>query len=298
MGSSTKTHNILKGSLFAIIAFFAMAVFGVFTKMGYEVGGPLWLSFMTYLIATLFTTIWILPKGFTYLRSNHYGYLILRAVIGTAASFLYMLSMNYIPIVNSTLLFNTAPIFIPLLSIVWLKLHIHTTIWFAVILGFIGILIIIKPSASSLITPGNLIGLLSGIALAIAYLTMKLLTDTDPGLRIIFYYVFIGTIMQIPLLWFAKTSLSSATFFYAFLSGVMLLIAQLSLVKAYTYAEASEVGVYQYTSIIFVALIEWFFWGKNPSLSDFIGFVFVSIAGVIIIRSGIKAKKLVQIQGE
>lgn len=285
----TPNHNIVKGSFFAIFAFFSMAVFGILTKVGCEYGDPIWISFITYAMATLGTTILIAPQGLQGLQSKHYPYLIARAVIGTAASFLYMISMRYVPIINSTLLFNTAPLFIPILSVFWLKVHVREMIWYAVVLGFIGIVIIIKPSMTIFTDPGNLIGLLSGIALAVAYLFMKLLTNTETGLRILFYYFSIGTLMQIPLLWFAKGLPSWTVFFYGCLSGIALFLAQVGLVKAYTYAQASEVGVYQYSSVIFVGIIEWLIWQRNPGLSDLTGFVLVSIAGIIIIHSGLKA---------
>lgn len=284
----TQTPSVIKGSLFAIFAFFCMAIFGILTQEGTKSGSAIWVSFITYSIAMLGTCLFISRQGIYSLKSNHYRFLVARAVIGTAASFLYMLSMRYIPIINATLLFNTAPIFIPLLSIIWLKAHIQKRVWYAVALGFIGILFIIRPGENILTDPGSLIALLSGIALAIAYLIMKLLTSTDTGLRIIFYYFSIGMFIQTPLLLFTKQLPTLESLIYSCLCGIMLLVAQLGLVKAYTYAEASQVGVYQYSSVVFVGIMEWVFWGKSPGVLDIIGFVLVSIAGIIIIRSNSK----------
>jgi len=263
-----------------------MAVFGVLTKLATQTTDPIWVSFITYLTGAVITTFLIAPQGLSGLKSQQYSYLFARAIIGTIASFLYMLSMHYIPIVNSTLLFNTAPVFIPILSVIWLKHFIRTSIWLAVVVGFIGILFIIKPSIATLKDPGNIIGLMSVIALAIAYLLMKILTANNSGLRIIFYYLSIGTLMQLPLLWFADNTFTMQTLFIASLCGVALLIAQLSLVKAYTYASASEVGVYQYSSVVFVGIIEWLLWSVMPDFSSIIGFVLVTLAGVVIIHSG------------
>lgn len=278
-------RSLRKGLLLAILAFFCMAIFGVLTKLAYEPNKEIWISFITYLTGTIGITTFIAPKGMTYLKSNHYGYLYGRALFGTAASFLYMISLNFTSIVNSTLLFNTAPIFIPLLTVFWLKKPVLNTIWYAVIIGFIGILIIIKPGRDMLTEPGNLIGLLSGMSLAIAYLLMKLLTGSDPGYRIIFYYLFIGTLAQLPLLYFAGPFPSSKALTYSVASGLMLLLAQLALVRAYLYADASQVGVYQYSSIMFVAILEWLLWGFAPSFSDLLGMLLVIIAGIIIIRT-------------
>lgn len=263
-----------------------MALFGIFTKIAYGGGGAIWVSFITYLVGAAALAPIIARKGFAFLQSTHYPYLVGRAAIGTLASFLYMLSMHDIPIVNATLLFNTAPIFIPFLAVFWLRIPVSRGIWLAVVLGFIGITVIIHPSAEIFTQQGNMIALGSGISLAIAYTLMKLLTPTDPAARIIFYYLTIGTLMQLPLLFFAGPAPAVESCLYAALCGVLLMLSQFLLVKAYTYAEASQVGVYQYSSVVFVGILNWIIWGQIPATMDLLGVLLVATAGVIIIYSG------------
>lgn len=284
MNKSTSSQNILKGSLLALSAFFLMAVFGILTKFSLQTSSFLWTSFIAYFTGASVLTPYILWKGPSYLKSAHYGKLIGRAVFGTMASFLYTVSLQFIPIVNGTLLFNTAPIFIPLLSLIFLRTNISRSIWIAVAIGFFGIILIIHPTAEIFTQTGNIVGLLSGIFLAIAYLLMKLLTGTDPGIRIIFYYLGIGACMQAPMLPFYTMPDPLGTL-YAALSGLMLLLAQVMLVTAYRFAQASEVGVYQYASVVFVGLFQWIFWNQTPTPSEILGALFVIAAGIIIIRS-------------
>lgn len=279
--------NILKGSLWALVAFFCMAVFGILTKIALAGGSVIWVSFLAYLTGTVLLGFFVISKGFTsYLKSEHYPYLFGRAIFGCIASFLYTISMHYIPIVNGTLLFNTAPIFIPILAVLWFKAKINKNIWYAVALGFLGIIVIIKPTEAIFTQTGNLIGLASGLSLAVAYSLMKVLTKTDPGVRIIFYYLGISTLIQIPLLFFGGPIPNAESCLYACLSGVVLLVAQLALVQAYLYAEASQVGIYQYASVVFVGILDWMLWGTAPTLLELLGTVLVAIAGIIIIRSG------------
>lgn len=278
--------NIFKGSLYGLVAFFCMAIFGIFTKIALQGGSIFWVSFITYLTGTLLLLPFIAKKGFRDLKSEHYPYLIGRAVFGTMASFCYTISMHYIPIVNATLLFNTAPLFIPLLATLFLKDRVGRSTWIAVLIGFIGVIIIIKPTDAILTQAGNLIGIFSGISLAIAYLLMKLLTRTDPGIRIIFYYLGIGTLLQIPVLFFIGALPSIDSILYAILSGALLLAAQIALVTGYKYAEASQIGIYQYTSVVFVGIIDWLLWGAIPTGGEILGALLVAFAGIIVIRSG------------
>lgn len=283
-GHSPVELNIVRGSLYALVGFFFMAVFGILTKEALESGSAIWVSFYAYVAGVTPLCFYVFYKGFEYLKSEHYPYLIGRAVFGCLASFLYTISINYIPIVNSTLLFNTAPIFIPILSILFLKAHIKKSIWLAIAIGFIGIIFIIRPTGAIFTQVGNLIALASGISLAVAYLLMKLLTASDPGIRIIFYYLGIGALVQIPLILFAGAQPDIRSVIFSGISGIMLLISQLALVNAYRYALASQVGVYQYCSVVFVGLLQWWIWGAVPNVWDFIGVLLVTIAGVMIIK--------------
>jgi drug/metabolite transporter (DMT)-like permease len=278
--------HIVKGSLFAIFAFFCMATFGVLTKIASALTDPIWVSFITYCAAAFSTILFIIPQGKVGIQSTRYRYLFARGLIGTSASFLYMASMHFIPIINSTLLFNTAPIFIPILTVSVLQIRIPKRIWFAVSIGFIGILIIIRPHGDILTEPGNLIGLASGIALAIAYLIMKYLTATETGLRIIFYYFCTGVLMQIPLLWLMNTLPSLESAFISALCGLTLMTAELCIIRAYRYATASAVGVYQYCAVAFVAIYGWFIWKQSPGIWDIAGILLVSAAGIFIITTG------------
>lgn len=280
-----ESPNIYKGSFFAIIAFFCMAVFGILTKIALEEASAFWVSFIVYLTGSLTLLPYVLSQGFVYLKSDHYPALIGRAVFGTIASFCYTISIHYIPIVNGTLLFNTAPLFIPLISLFFLKAKIAKSTWLAVLIGFVGVIVIIKPTDAIFTQTGNLIALFSGISLAIAYLLMKILTATDPGIRIIFYYLGIGMLMQLPLLFFTPPPTLEGCL-YAFGAGLMLLSAQVALVRGYKYASASQIGIYQYSSIVFVGLLDWLIWHTAPTPSEYIGIILVTLAGVIIIRSG------------
>lgn len=276
----------MKGSLLALAGFFCMAVFGIFTRTAYQHGGAIWVSEITYIVGSL--ACWPLiaiSGGGKSLQSSQYGKLFARAAFGCTASFLYTLSLRDIPIVNATLLFNAAPIFIPILAVVWLKIPVLRSAWIAVMLGFVGITIIVKPSSDILHEPSNLIALASGMSLAVAYVLIKLLTATETRIRIVFYYLFVSSILQLPLLLVAGPVPEVECWLWSSAAGGMLFLAQLGLVQAYRYAEVQQVGVYQYASVVFVGLIEWVLGGPTPSISELFGVILVVIAGIVIIRT-------------
>lgn len=278
--------DLQKGSVWVLSAFFFMAVFGIFTKAAYLNDGALWVSFLTYASGAFLMALTILYKGVSYFKTEHFSYHFGRAAFGVSASFLYTVSMYYVPIVDATLLFNTTPIFIPILAAVWLKQSINKSIWLAVLLGFIGIIIIIKPESDMWMQPGNLIGLASGFCLAVAYLLIKRLRATDSSLSIVAYFFILSTLLQAPFLSVAGSFPIWQSCFLAILGGCALTLAQLCLVKGYEYADPSQLGVYQYTTVVFVGLFDWLYWGVVPTLWDMLGAILVVIAAMVIIRSG------------
>lgn len=276
--------KILKGCALGLLAFFFMAVFGVFTKIAIHDSSVLWVSFISYLTGTLLFVPLIVVKGGQVLKQQRPPLHIARVVFGLSASLLYTISLNYIPIINATLLYNTTPLFIPMLSIFMLGQKVSKETWWSILIGFIGVIIIIKPTMNIFDQAGDLIALSSGISLAVAYVFIKMMTATETRESIVFYYFFLGTCLQLVFLPFLGHMPDMRNVGFAVAAGAALFLAQQSLVKAYRYATASDVGVFQYASVIFVGLIDWLVWGTTLPLSDMVGILFVIVAGIVIIR--------------
>lgn len=107
----TTRPNLFKGTIYGLAAFFFMAVMGILTKIASAKGGEIWVSFQIYAIGALIMIPLTLRDGVNSIKTDHLFKHIGRAVFGVTASFLYLLAMQKIPIVNATLLFNTSPLF-------------------------------------------------------------------------------------------------------------------------------------------------------------------------------------------
>lgn len=282
--------NLKKGIGFILIAFFFMALFGVLLKAALVSTSALWVNFIAYFTGLILISFTLINKKLTFLKTDHFSYHFGRAFFGVLASFLYILSLNYIPLLNATLLFNTTPIFIPFFAMFLLSVKIQWSTWLSILIGFLGITLIIQPTEGLFARPGDLIGLTAGISLALAYTFIKMLTPYDPNIRIVFYFFFLATLLQIPFLFIVGDPPHSKEIVYAMLAGVALLLAQWFIVQAYSNAEASKVGVFQYTTIVWVGMIDWLLWGIIPGWHEIIGAVLVITAGTIIITNPTLAK--------
>lgn len=279
-----------KGIAYILLAFFFMALFGLTTKIAAASAPKLWVSFITYLTGTIILAPAVVYYGKSSFSLEHWGYHLGRAAFGLGASLLYMWSLQQIPLVNATLLFNTAPIFLPLLSIAWLKIPIARNTWWAIALGFLGIIFIIKPTRDLFEQSGDLLGLASGISLAIAYMCVKQLTRYATALQINFFFFSLATLMQLPCLLWGGAPPDFWLGMHAVLAGLCFIVAQIFLVKAYQNGSASELGVFQYTTVIFTGIFGWWLWNEVPSSLEFVGLALVMTAGTLILMHPTQAK--------
>jgi drug/metabolite transporter (DMT)-like permease len=274
---------MIRGSIYITITFFLVAVFGLFLKIGQVGTTALWMTFMSYLSAFVFSAIITAKNGLSSLKTHRFFVLFLRALFGTIATLLYVIALLYIPLINATLLFNTTPLFVPIFCLCILKVKVSWNAWLAILIGFIGILLIIQPTPSSLDQPGDLIGLGSGIFLALGFTMVKILSTTEPIQRVNFYFFGIGTILMVPFLFVSHPVPGLVNWGWASIIGALFIICQSFLIKAYQCADPHEIGVFQYASVVFAGFFDWIIWHKVPSLVTSIGIVLVMIGGALAI---------------
>ena len=275
-------EDIVKASIHGTLTFFFLSVWGACAKAAAVDISSLAINFIAFLTALVLLIPLLIVKKVS-LKTKRLPLLLSRGLSGIISALLYTLALKYIPLMNATTLLNTAPLFIPLICWLFLQGHIQKTTWWALVLGFIGVVIVVKPNALIFEQVQNFIGLGSGIVFAIASLCMRKAVETEPPLRIMFYFFLIGTLCTTPVLFFEKESFLSTGVFYAILAGVLLIVMQLFFAKAYQYGDAAKVGVFQYTSVLFAGLLDWLIWDTIPPLSDIGGVACVAIAGTLII---------------
>lgn len=290
--SKSLEPNLTKGIVYILFGFLFMAFFGAFLKGSLANStSPIWINFIVYLTGLVLLLPFAFIIGRASLKTKHFKYHFCRAFFGFLASLLYIYSLQFIPLLNATLLFNTTPIFIPIFAMWLIKVKIEWFTWLSIIVGFIGITIMIHPSINTFHHPGNLIALVAGMLLALAYTFIKMLTPTDPYFRIVFYFFLLSTLFQTPFLYFVNHQPQSRDVLLSICAGASLLIAQWCIVTAYANAEASKIGVFQYTSLIWVGLIDWVLWHVIPTPFEFFGMLLVMLAGIIITLSPLWEKK-------
>ncbi|MAV87682.1 MAG: hypothetical protein CMM67_05480 [Rhodospirillaceae bacterium] len=206
---------------------------------------------------------------------------LIRASFVTSGVGLYYWAINYINIADATAMIFIAPIIVTALS-PWIldePLGIRRTT--AVIIGFIGVLIILRPTMEG-DRIGYFIALASGIFLGAFYIANRKLSGSTPVLSSAFYTSFFGLIFLIPFLslYWVKPDLSDTAIFLGFTS--LATLGQVLMVAAFSFAPANIIAPFQYSQMIGATLISYFLFGALPDQWGWVGISVVIGAGLYI----------------
>jgi drug/metabolite transporter (DMT)-like permease len=226
---------------------------------------------------------WVWHRGLGQLKTRYLLGHLGRGLAGVAAMYCYFYAIAHLPLAEAVLLNYSTPLFIPFIAALWLGEQVTPRLWVAIGVGFAGIVLILKPGLE-LFTPVSLIGLASGLFAALAMVSIRRLSKTEPALRIVFYFSLVCTaVSAVPLAWRWQTP-DPGLWVLLIGMGALASLAQLLLTRAYAHAPASQVGPFTYSTVVFAAAIGGIFWSEIPDLVSFSGAALVVLAGVLTIR--------------
>lgn len=227
---------------------------------------------------------WLFRNGVPQLATQHLRWHLARGLAGLAAMYCFFFALAHLSLAEATLLNYSTPLFIPFIATLWLQERTSRTVWWAIVAGFAGIALILKPGVG-LFTGVALIGLCAGLFAAMAMVNIRRLTHTEPTSRIVFYFSAIATaVSAVPLLWAWHTP--SATLWLALaVMGVSGTAAQLFLTRAYAHAPAAHIGPFIYLTVIFAGGIGWWAWDERLDVLSLLGIATVCAAAIAAMRT-------------
>ena len=287
-----KPHNVALGSVVYLSSCLAIALMGTFVKLVPSDVNIGTIIFFQYMISLILCVPGILKNGISSLKTNKFKAHLLRDLTGILTFGLYFLALTFISLVNASVLRSTTPFWLPLILFLWRGDRISKMLWASIILGFLGIGLVIKPTAHGYLNIGSLLALGSGFFMAISALTIRRLSATEPAQRTLFYYCLIATITSLPFALTHWVHLSGHTVLLLILIGILMYVTQYTLILAYRSAKASVLSPISYSVIVFAGILEWIIWNKTPDLLGYLGITLVILAGIATIIFERKNEKI------
>lgn len=215
-----------------------------------------------------------------------------RGLSGFAALVLYFYALARLPLATAVTLNYTAPLFLAVLSAWWLREHHGRGLVGAVLLGFIGIVLLLRPQVEGQAWLPALAGLASGMLAAVAYVNVKQLGRLgEPEWRVVFYFTLLSTIGGAAWMAFAGFHRPQPGDWPWLIGiGVTATVAQLALTRAYHRGRTLTVGSFAYATVGFSALYGVVLFGERLPLVAWIGMAVVAGAGVWAVRASAPAR--------
>ena len=218
--------------------------------------------------------------GFSVRKGNGVS-LLMRCLFGTSGMIANFWAIDRLGIADANMLNKLSPFFAIIVSYFIMK-EIPTAIdWSCVAIAFIGSLFIIKPSVGLASIPA-LVGLYGGFGAGAAYaFDHKMGKTGQPGKTIVFYFSLFSCLVTGPFLIFDWHPMSPAQWGCLIGAGVCAGIAQFNITAAYQNAPAKDISVFDYTQVIFAAVLGMIFLDEFPDIYSLIGYVIIIGAAVI-----------------
>lgn len=209
--------------------------------------------------------------------------LFMRAAFGTVGLLCNFYAVDHLALSDASMLNKLSPFFAILFSYVLLKEKLTLFQGLTVAAAFGGSLFIIKPSFTNMDFLPSLVGLMGGMGAGAAYTFVRMLGQRkERGPFIVFFFSVFSCLSVVPWLLFHYEPMSGIQLLYLVGAGLSAAGGQFSITAAYYHAPAKEISVYDYSQIIFSAMLGFFLFGDKPDIYSLIGYVIICSMAVLV----------------
>ena len=282
------------GFLYMFVSICAFSVMDLIVKWSenYPVGEVLFFRGFCGMIPIFF----LIPteRYFNFYKTNRPFLHFKRCMSGLVAIVAIFIALRKLPLATVVSITFAAPIFTTIMSILFLSEKVGLYRWLAVLVGFIGILIISEPGFSSL-NLYYIYPIIFCLGLSYVAIAIKQLSSTEPVWLIGLYFSFSIMIMSfftLPQGWIMP---NLKDLFLLCMVGILGGLANLWLTQSYKFAEVSLVTPLKYLALLFAIFFGYIFWDETPTTKTLLGAALVIISSIIIFRREIYLKKPVSI---
>ena len=272
---------VLRGIVLMCLSTVAFSIMHGLVRFVSEVLPPFQIAFFRNIFGLAFLLPLLMRPRFSILRTKRIGLHALRGIINIIAMLMFFTALSISPIAKVTALSFTAPIFMAILAVFVLRERFRIYRWLAILSGFIGMLIILRPGLVAIDTGALLVTASAGLW-AIALLLIKILSRTEASLTIVAYMgIFLGVFSIFPALWVWQP-FGMQTLFWLALIGLFGTIAQMSLSQSLKETDPTALMPFDFLKLVWTALIGAWFFSEIPDVYTLIGAAVIFASGFFI----------------
>lgn len=278
---------------FDLSAVVCFAVVDVLAKWLGEDYPAVQILFFRYFFGLLPVAVFVWRSGgVANLRTRRLPLHILRASLLFVALLLFFEALQHLPLAEAIAVAFTAPLFVTALAGPLLGEAVDARRWGAVIVGFLGAVIMVQPGSASF-RPEALLVLGSAFAFSLLVMLTRRMTRTETNVALLSYSTLFAGAWSLPFLPFVWQAPATGDVKLFVAIGLIGGVAAFCIIQAYRHAPVSVLAPFDYTALIWGALFGWLIWREQPGVAVWIGAAIVSAAGVYIARreAGVRSRR-------
>lgn len=228
--------------------------------------------------------------GRSLLKTAHPRLQVARGCVAACSATLFIFAVTYVPLADAVAVSFVAPFMVTLMGALILREPVGLRRWIAVLLGFVGTLIVIRPGLGA-IHPAAMLVVVAAFFFAVRQIISRALSDTDKTATTVIYTAFVGSaILTVPLPFVWKTPMGQEILILTFIA-IVAGVAEVCVIKALEMAMAVVVAPMQYTLMVWGTMYGFLVFGQLPDFWTWIGAIIIIATGLYTLRREHRAAK-------
>ena len=266
--------------LFAVMAFFSFSLLDAVQKTAIIYHSVFQLLLVKYCFVLVLSIIESQrKKNFTFYKSGNIKIQLLRSFLSVIESGFFILSFRYLSLADAHSIASLTPVLVVALSAIILREHVSLKTWITIFIGFIGVIIIMRPGLS-IFDPKSLIPLAGAFFLSIYQIVTRKASEKDSTETSLFYTSIVGIILMSIIGYNFWQPLIDQSFLYFFAMGIFFSLGLYFQIIALSMARAGIIQPFHYTLIFWAIILGYIFYDDFPDIPTLIGALVITISGI------------------
>ena len=277
------------GIIFGILAYFSFSILDATQKTLILYHSVFQLMLVKYFFVLFLSLVESKRKNnINFYKSKSIKLQIFRSLLSVIESGCFVLSFKYLSLADAHSVGSLAPVIVVALSAIFLKEKVSTKTWIAIFVGFVGVLIILRPT-SSIFDPKALLPLLAAFVLGLYQVVTKKVSEHDTTETSLFYTSIIGIFIMSLLASNFWNPVSSSSYILFFIIGIFFSLGVYLQIIALSMARASIIQPFHYTLIFWAIILGYIFYNDIPDLFTIVGAVIITLSGIFVLNQSTKS---------
>ena len=274
------------GILFAVAAYFSFSILDAFQKTAVINHSIFQLLFIKYIFTLLLSCSEAKrKKNYKFWQSNNVKLQVLRSFFSIIESGCFVLAFRYLSLADVHSVGSLTPVIIVALSALILKENVSPKTWIAIFIGFLGVLIILRPGLS-IFDIKSLLPLMAAFFLGLYQVVTRKVSENDSTETSLFYTSLIGFIVMSILAFVYWQPLTLNSYFLFTGIGIFFSMGIYFQIIALSKARASIIQPFHYTLIFWAIILGYLVYDDLPNIPTIVGAIIIAASGIYVLRAG------------